>query len=57
MDPVFPEAVFSHEYFMRLALKEAQNAFDEHEVPVGCIVVCENKITNKKFIAITKIIK
>ena len=49
MDPVFPEAVFSHEYFMRLALKEAQNAFDEHEVPVGCIVVCENKIIGKGY--------
>lgn len=36
--------VFSDEYFMREALKEAQNAFDNDEVPVGAIVVCDNKI-------------
>lgn len=29
---------------MKEALKEAQKAFDEDEVPVGAIVVCENKI-------------
>ncbi|MBE7441220.1 MAG: nucleoside deaminase [Flavobacteriales bacterium] len=37
-------SVFSDEYFMKEALKEAQKAFDEDEVPVGAIVVCENKI-------------
>ena len=36
--------VFSHESFMREALKEAQKAFDADEVPVGAIVVCNNKI-------------
>jgi tRNA(adenine34) deaminase len=36
--------VFSHEYFMKEALKEAQKAFDADEVPVGAIVVAENKI-------------
>lgn len=29
---------------MKEALKEAQKAFDEDEVPVGAVVVCENKI-------------
>lgn len=29
---------------MKEALKEAQKAFDEDEVPVGAIVVCDNKI-------------
>lgn len=35
---------FSDEYFMREALKEAQKAFDEGEVPVGAVVVAQNKI-------------
>ena len=37
-------SVFSNESFMREALKEAQKAFDADEVPVGAIVVCNNKI-------------
>lgn len=37
-------SVFSDEYFMKEALKEAHKAFDEDEVPVGAIVVCDNKI-------------
>ena len=32
------------EYFMQQALKQAQQAFDEDEVPIGAVVVCENKI-------------
>ena len=34
----------SDEYFMREALKEAQKAFDKDEVPVGAVVVVDNKI-------------
>ncbi len=37
-------SVFSDEHFMKEAFKEAQKAFDEDEVPVGAIVVCDNKI-------------
>ena len=37
-------SVFSDEHFMKEAFKEAQKAFNEDEVPVGAIVVCENKI-------------
>lgn len=36
--------IFSDEYFMREALKEAQKAFDADEVPVGAVIVCNNKI-------------
>ena len=36
--------VFSDEYFMREAFKEAQKAFEADEVPVGAVVVCNNKI-------------
>jgi tRNA(adenine34) deaminase len=32
------------EYFMQQALKEAQEAYDEDEVPVGAVVVLNNKI-------------
>ena len=34
----------SHEYFMKEALKEAHKAFDEDEIPVGAVVVCNNHI-------------
>ena len=36
--------LFTDEFFMREALKEAAKAFDIHEVPVGAVVVCKNKI-------------
>ncbi len=36
--------VFSDEYFMKEALKEAQKAFDKDEVPVGAVVVCNHQI-------------
>lgn len=35
---------FSDEYFMKEALKEAKKAFDADEVPIGAVIVCENKI-------------
>ena len=38
------EGMFTHEYFMKLALKEAVYAYEEDEVPVGAVVVCNNKI-------------
>ncbi|HLG02490.1 MAG TPA: nucleoside deaminase, partial [Bacteroidia bacterium] len=36
--------VFSDETFMKEALKEANKAFDADEVPVGVVVVCNNRI-------------
>ncbi len=36
--------VFSDTHFMREALKEAQRACEEGEVPVGAVVVCDNRI-------------
>lgn len=36
--------MLTHEYFMRQALKEATNAFENDEVPVGAVVVCRNVI-------------
>ena len=36
--------IFTHEYFMKKALQEAQVAFDKEEIPVGAIIVIDNKI-------------
>jgi tRNA(adenine34) deaminase len=36
--------LYTDEYFMREALKEAKKAFDIHEIPVGAVVVCKNRI-------------
>ncbi len=35
---------FDDTYFMREALKEAKKAFDLDEVPVGCVITCDNQI-------------
>lgn len=37
----------SDEYFMKLAFQQAEIAFEKDEVPVGAIVVIENKIIAK----------
>ncbi len=39
--------MYDDEHFMRLALREAQNAYDEDEVPVGAVIVINNKIIAK----------
>ncbi len=36
--------MFTDEYFMREALKEASYAFEEEEIPVGAVVVCRNRV-------------
>ncbi len=37
-------SVFSDEYFMQQALKEAEKAFELDEIPVGAVVVSHNRI-------------
>lgn len=39
--------LYSHEYFMNEALKEAQKAFHQEEVPVGAVIVANNRIIGK----------
>ena len=34
-------------FFMREAIKQAKRAYDENEVPVGAILVCNNQIIAK----------
>ncbi len=36
--------MFSDEYYMKQALNQAQQAYDRDEVPVGCVVVCNDRI-------------
>lgn len=35
------------EEFMRRALAEAQTAFDEDEIPVGAVIVCQGRIISR----------
>lgn len=41
------ENLFTDEYFMRIALNEATTAFERDEIPVGAIIVSNNKIIAK----------
>ncbi len=43
------------EYFMKMALKEAERAFEEDEVPVGAIVVINNKIISRGYNMVEKL--
>ena len=36
--------IHSDEFYMKEALKEARKAFDKDEVPVGAVIVCEQRI-------------
>ena len=36
--------MFSHEYFMKMALQEAEAAKDLNEVPIGCVIVMNNRV-------------
>ena len=40
-------SIYSDDHFMKQALVQAQQAYDEGEIPVGAVVVCENKIIAK----------
>ena len=40
-------SVYSDDHFMKLAIQEAQKAFDADEVPVGAVIVCDNQIIAK----------
>jgi tRNA(adenine34) deaminase len=44
-DPIDPQKV--DEAFMKMALAQAQTAFENDEVPVGAVVVCKGKVIAK----------
>ena len=37
-------SILDDKYFMREALKEAKNAFQSSEIPIGAVVVCNERI-------------
>lgn len=37
-------SVYSDEFYMKQALKEARKAYDRDEVPIGAIIVCDRQI-------------
>jgi len=39
--------IYTDEYFMKIALAEAKAAYEEGEVPIGAVIVCNNKIIAK----------
>jgi len=41
------ENIFTHDYFMKKALVEAQSAFDRGEIPVGAVIVVNDKVIAK----------
>jgi len=42
--PTIMENPFSDDYFMKKALQEAELAFEKGEIPVGALIVVDNKI-------------
>lgn len=41
------ESLYTDTYFMQMAYKEAQKAFEFGEIPVGAVVVSNNKVIGK----------
>ena len=39
--------MFTDEYYMKMALQEAEIALEKEEVPIGCIIVSNNRIIAK----------
>lgn len=39
--------MFTDEYYMKLALQEAQIALEKDEVPIGCVIVSNNRVIAK----------
>ncbi len=44
MSGIKGQRALSHEHFMKLALQEAQTAFDQDEVPVGAVLVVNQQV-------------
>jgi tRNA(adenine34) deaminase len=39
----------NHSHFMALAIKEAMKAYEEDEVPIGCVIVANNQVIAKGY--------
>lgn len=42
-------SIYSDEYFMKQAIAEAQKAAEAGEVPIGAVIVCQNRIIARAF--------
>ena len=45
----------SDEYYMMQALREAQRAYDEDEVPIGAVIVMQDKIISRGYNQVEKL--
>jgi len=43
------DPVNEDEYFMRIALQEAEKAFEAEEIPIGAVVVCKGRIVGRGY--------
>jgi tRNA(adenine34) deaminase len=48
-------SIHSDEHFMKQALKEAEKAYEEKEVPVGAVIVANNRIIAKSYNQVEKL--
>lgn len=39
--------MFNHEYFMKMAFQEAELALEKDEVPIGCVIVANDRVIAK----------
>ncbi|MBL7790633.1 MAG: nucleoside deaminase [Chitinophagales bacterium] len=39
----------NHSHFMSLAIKEALKAYEEDEVPIGCVIISQNQVIAKGY--------
>ncbi|WP_239020997.1 nucleoside deaminase [Pontibacter arcticus] len=42
-------SIYSDDYFMKEAYKQATYAFEEDEIPIGAVIVCNNRIIAKAY--------
>jgi tRNA(adenine34) deaminase len=42
-------SIYSDDHFMKEAIKQAEIAYQEKEIPVGAVVVCNNKIIARAY--------
>jgi tRNA(adenine34) deaminase len=47
--------LFDDTYFMRQALNEARKAYEEDEVPIGAVIVMQNKIISRGYNQVEKL--
>ncbi|MGB3465602.1 MAG: nucleoside deaminase [Cyclobacteriaceae bacterium] len=48
-------SIHSDDHFMKEALKQAEYAFEEGEVPVGAVVVCQHTIISRAYNQVEKL--